>query len=65
MANLQAPPDFHGHEPRACGEHRTVGSFRAWCTDCREWCYPVQELACKGCEIGMLKARIEHLEEKK
>jgi hypothetical protein len=21
-------------------EHRTVGAHRAWCLDCREWCYP-------------------------
>lgn len=32
--------NFLGHEPRACGEHRTVGPHRAWCFDCREWCYP-------------------------
>lgn len=31
--------NFEGHQPRACGEHRTVGG-RAWCFDCREWCYP-------------------------
>lgn len=31
---------FLGHRPRACGEHRTVGEHRAWCYDCREWCYP-------------------------
>ena len=30
---------FVGHRPRACGEHRTVGEHRAWCYDCREWCY--------------------------
>lgn len=30
---------FEGHQPRGCGEHRTVGS-RAWCFDCSEWCYP-------------------------
>lgn len=30
---------FIGHEPRACGEHRTTG-LRAWCFDCGEWCYP-------------------------
>lgn len=33
------PPCFQGHQPRACGEHRTTGN-RAWCYDCREWCYP-------------------------
>ncbi len=32
--------NFLGHEPRECGEHRTVGPHRAWCFDCSEWCYP-------------------------
>lgn len=31
---------FIGHDPRVCGEHRTVGNHRAWCLDCQEWCYP-------------------------
>lgn len=31
---------FLGFEPRMCGEHRTVGSHRAWCFHCVEWCYP-------------------------
>jgi hypothetical protein len=39
--------DFEGHEPRRCGEHRTVG-HRAWCHDCREWCYP--EDGCANCK---------------
>lgn len=40
---------FVGHEPRECGEHRTVGDHRAWCHDCSEWCYP--RIPCNGCEI--------------
>ncbi len=40
--------DFHGHTPRRCGEHRTVGSHRAWCHDCGEWCYP--SAPCRGCQ---------------
>lgn len=36
----EAVANFHGHEPRECGEHRTVGPHRAWCFDCQEWCYP-------------------------
>jgi hypothetical protein len=32
--------NFQGHEPRTCGEHRTVGPHRAWCFRCTEWCYP-------------------------
>ncbi len=40
---------FEGHHPRACGEHRTVGKHRAWCYDCREWCYPSFEMACIRC----------------
>jgi hypothetical protein len=41
---------FDGHQPRECGEHRTVGSHRAWCFDCTEWCYPGE--GCKGCRLG-------------
>jgi hypothetical protein len=25
--------NFVGHQPRTCGEHRTVGPHRAWCFD--------------------------------
>lgn len=39
-ADYSSDGNFHGHSPRDCGEHRTVGSHRAWCHDCREWCYP-------------------------
>lgn len=45
--SVVAEPDFEGHDDRRCGEHRTVGSHRAWCHDCGEWCYP--ESACPGC----------------
>jgi len=38
---------FYGHPKRECGEHRTVGSHRAWCHDCGEWCYP--DIPCRGC----------------
>lgn len=55
-------PNFHGHEPRECGEHRTVGFHRAWCFDCGEWCYPNPAWACKGCELPYLRARIKELE---
>lgn len=30
--------NFEGHGGE--GEHRTVGSHRAWCHLCGEWCYP-------------------------
>lgn len=50
---------FEGHLPRECGEHRTTGG-RAWCFGCSEWCYPEQP--CKGCELPMLRARLERLE---
>lgn len=50
---------FHGHTPRECGEHRTVGAHRAWCFDCTEWCYPRIDMACKGCEIVHLRKRLE------
>ncbi len=29
-------------------EHRSVGSHRAWCLTCQEWCYP--EAMCPRCE---------------
>lgn len=43
--------NFEGHEPRECGEHRTVGPHRAWCFECQEWCYPRVEAGCKGCRV--------------
>lgn len=46
---------FLGHEPRECGEHRTVGEHRAWCFADSEWCYPTEP--CRGCEIVGLRAR--------
>lgn len=45
---------FLGFEPRECGEHRTVGTHRAWCYDCGEWCYPSSP--CVRCEIVELRA---------
>jgi hypothetical protein len=50
-------PDFFGQELRECGEHRTVGSHRAWCFDCSEWCYP--RIPCRGCEIIPLRTFAE------
>ena len=41
--------NFHGHPRRNCGEHRTVGTHRAWCHDCGEWCYPT--IPCQGCDV--------------
>jgi hypothetical protein len=36
--------NFLGHDTAEAllkwHEHRTVGPHRAWCYDCREWCYP-------------------------
>ena len=40
--------NFEGYQPRTCGEHRTVGDYRAWCHDHRCWCYP--EEPCEGCQ---------------
>lgn len=39
---------YFGHQPRDCGNHRTFGSHRAWCGDCRKWCYP--HSPCAGCQ---------------
>jgi hypothetical protein len=47
---------FEGFEPRECGEHHTVGSYRAWCFDDTEWCYP--STPCRGCEITSLREKI-------
>lgn len=40
----QDGPPFHGHIGQA--HHRTVGARRAWCADCREWCYPAAGCPC-------------------
>lgn len=45
---------FEGHQPRDCGEHRTLGSVRAWCFDCGEYCYPGSP--CIRCEAPRLRA---------
>jgi hypothetical protein len=55
----QTEPNFLGHKGRECGEHRTVGSHRAWCFDCSEWCYPGIDAACKGCELPSLRAALD------
>lgn len=47
--------NFIGFRNRDCGEHRTVGDYRAWCHDCTEWCYP--HMPCVRCEIVGLRKR--------
>lgn len=32
------------------GEHRTVGSHRAWCYLCSEWCWSYKEGCCQCCD---------------
>lgn len=49
-------PNFYGHQPRDCGEHRTVGPHRAWCYGCSEWCYPSD--GCMGCRLPALESVI-------
>ncbi len=44
---------FIGHNPRFCGEHRTVGEHRAWCFQCAEWCYP--DGPCARCVLAQWK----------
>lgn len=39
---------FQGHDPNEGCDHHTVGSHRAWCLDCGEWCYP--SIPCVRCE---------------
>jgi hypothetical protein len=55
--------NFEGHQPRDCGEHRTVGDYRAWCFDCSQWCYPRPDGACNGCRVPMLEAEIKALKQ--
>lgn len=38
--------EFEGHG--GGGEHRTTGE-RAWCYDCREWCYPEDPCGQRHC----------------
>lgn len=52
-------PMWGGVTDRECDEHRTTGQ-RAWCFDCREWCYPATP--CRGCETSWLRQRIAELE---
>jgi hypothetical protein len=62
---MAEPANFEGHEPRNCGEHRTVGPHRAWCYDCSEWCYPgpINEAgACNGCRVPYLETELTRTE---
>lgn len=52
---------FEGHTPRECGEHRTLGSHRAWCYDCREYCYPRIAAACNGCRNPVIESLLDDL----
>jgi len=49
---------FVGHEPRGCGEHRTVGEHRAWCGEDSAWCYPRDP--CDGCRAPLPTYREVH-----
>lgn len=52
---------FEGFEPRECGEHRTVGSHRAWCYTCHEWCYPRIAAACNGCRNPVIEKLLDDM----
>ena len=52
---------FEGHTPRECGEHRTLGSHRAWCFDCHEYCYPRIAAACDGCRNPVIEKLMDDL----
>ena len=39
MSEAVEATNFEGLPGTTC-DHRTVGPHRAWCHDCREWCYP-------------------------
>jgi hypothetical protein len=47
--------------PGLC-EHRTVGSHRAWCFTCSEWCYP--DAMCVRCSQEHLDSEVEHLRQR-
>lgn len=50
-------PNFEGHANSECGEHRSVGWYRAWCYNDTEWCYP--NAPCRGCELPVLRAVVD------
>ncbi len=50
-------PCFQGWTGSDC-EHRTVGSHRAWCYDCAEWCYPVGDAACARCREAVARGMV-------
>ena len=58
---LSKEPNFDGHQPRECGEHRTVGSHRAWCYACTEWCYPRIAAACRGCQMPVIEKLLDDM----
>jgi hypothetical protein len=53
---------FVGWLGRDCGEHRTVGDYRAWCHGCTEWCYSSDiDAGCAGCRMpGLELARARY-----
>jgi hypothetical protein len=52
--------NFVGWLGRDCGEHRTVGDYRAWCHACSEWCYSSDiDAGCAGCRLPGLEATRE------
>jgi hypothetical protein len=55
----EAVSNWEGRELRQCNDHRTVGSHRAWCHDCHEWCYP--RMPCRGCELPAMESLIRRL----
>lgn len=54
-----AEGNFLGLSGRECGEHRTVGTYRAWCHDCGEWCSP--QSPCARCELPPLRTELDVL----
>lgn len=52
---------FEGHQPRECGEHRSVGAHRAYCYDCHMWCYPRIEAACHGCRNPVIEKLLDDM----
>jgi len=49
--------NFVGWLGRECGDHRTVGDYRAWCHGCSEWCYSSGiDAGCAGCRLPGLES---------
>jgi len=59
-ARYDAEGRFLGGSSPEC-EHRTVGSHRAWCLTCSEWCYP--RAMCARCQLATPRVTVRARDE--